>query len=376
MMLRKAWKIINILATLCFITAALSPYISPAKFSYISLFGLGFPFILGGYIFCCITTFLKSKRNGILMFLMIFIGYTNIRNTFVMGSPAAWHDSKDSNTLRVMTWNVQGFSNYLRAKKSRVAFRTNRDSILATISEFNPGIICFQDYRNIENAKRRISIRKQLDSMGYTFYFSSHDRIGTMPKNPAVTIEEGVAIYSRFPIIDSGRININNEDKNENLAWIDIDFNNKPLRVITAHLKSFTIYKDTAQRAEKDENIYEITYKRRRAAEYKIRETEVFHEKEAKVISNFINTADKPVIYCGDLNITPTSYNYHLIRGDKLNDAFTEKGWWLGNTFSKIVPTLRIDVCLPDKEFSVQQAKREKRKLSDHYPVIADMKWK
>ena len=300
----------------------------------------------------------------------------NTINTFALRTETPWQKAKSDSTLRVMTWNVQSFTNYLRKKKSVSAFKTSKDSILETIKTYNPDVICFQEYNNIENAKRRTSIRKQMDTLGYRYSFCSKDRSGSLPKNPNVHLEQGVAIFSRLPFTDTGRVNINHDEENENLAYADILFNNKPVRIFTAHLQSFTIYKDTADDKDGDDNIYEITYKRRKAAEYKVRETEIKHQDEVTIIRKQIDQSPYPVIYCGDLNITPTSYNYRTLKGKNLQDAFLEKGSGIGNTFYKIGPTLRIDVCLPDKTFQVQQSKRDKIKLSDHYPVISDVSWK
>jgi endonuclease/exonuclease/phosphatase family metal-dependent hydrolase len=75
---------------------------------------------------------------------------------------------------------------------------------------------------------------------------------------------------------------------------------------------------------------------------------------------------------CGDLNDVPNSYAYHTI-GSGLKNAFAEKGVWLGRTFSGIAPTLRIDNIFVDKRFDVEQYIRIKKKLSDHFPILADM---
>ncbi len=310
------------------------------------------------------------------MLFTLPVGTFNIINTFALRTEIPWIQNKDTATLRVMTWNVQSFGNYLRKKKSNTAYRTNRDEMLATIKGYNPDVICFQEYRNIENSKRRISIRKQLDTLGYTYSFCSKDRAGSYPKNPNVLLEEGVAIFSKMPFVDSGRILIDSTEENEHLIYTTVLFNGKPVRVFTAHLQSFTIYSDTAQDKNPDDNIYEITYKRRKAAEYKVRETEVKHQEEVAIIRNAIDKTKEPVIYCGDLNITPTSYNYRTLKGSNLQDAFLAKGSGMGNTFYKIGPTLRIDVCLADTAMHVQQCQRDKIKLSDHYPVIADLSWK
>lgn len=378
--MKKFFKTVWIIACIplisVYILASFSTFIPPAAFSYISLLSLGFPYILAVFILFLLISFFAERKLAYIMLVVLPVGTFNILNTFALRTEIPWQQNKDTAALRVMTWNVQSFGNYLRKKKSNSAYRTNRDEMLATIKGYNPDVICFQEYRNIENSKRRISIRKQLDTLGYTYSFCSKDRAGSYPKNPNVLLEEGVAIFSKLPFTDSGRININHAEDNENLIYTTVLFNNKPVRVFTAHLQSFTIYSDTAQDKDPDDNIYEITYKRRKAAEYKVRETEVKHQEEVAIIRNEINKTKEPVIYCGDLNITPTSYNYRTLKGSNLQDAFLEKGSGMGNTFYKIGPTLRIDVCLADKAMQVQQCQRDKIKLSDHYPVIADLSWK
>ena len=54
-------------------------------------------------------------------------------------------------------------------------------------------------------------------------------------------------------------------------------------------------------------------------------------------------------------------------------NAFVEKGSGIGNTFSDLAPTLRIDNIFSDPRFHVNQYIRIKKKLSDHYPIVADL---
>jgi endonuclease/exonuclease/phosphatase family metal-dependent hydrolase len=68
----------------------------------------------------------------------------------------------------------------------------------------------------------------------------------------------------------------------------------------------------------------------------------------------------------------PNSYAYRTI-GYGMKDAFTEKGTGFGRTFSGISPTLRIDNIFVDKRFNVGQFTRIAKKLSDHFPIIADV---
>ncbi len=370
------WIILCIPLISAYILASLTTFIPPAVFPYISIFSLAYPYVLAVFLLFLIISFFAERRLAYIMLIVMPVGTFNFINTFALRGPQTWQVKKDSTSLRVMTWNVQSFTNYLRKKKSKSDFRTSRDAMLEIIKDNNPDVLCFQEYRNIENVKKRLSIRKQLDTLGYSYSFCSKDKSGSFPKNSASIVEEGVAIFSKTPITDSGKVSINHDDKNENLAYADILFNNKPVRIFTAHLQSFTIYADTAEDKKPNDNIYEVTYKRRKSAEYKVRETEIKHQEEVGIIRKTIDQSPYPVIYCGDLNITPTSYNYRILKGDNLADAFLEKGYGIGNTFYKIGPSLRIDVCLADKKMQVLQCKKEPKKLSDHYPVIADMAWK
>lgn len=281
----------------------------------------------------------------------------------------SWKMQKDPQTLRVMTWNAEGFINPLPPSNPAAEPRMQ---MLKTICAFQPDILCVQEYRNIENAKWAVPVKNEIVSLGYKYFYSSEDSVFHWRK----TIHTfGVAIFSKIPLTGSRRITISTDTRTEKLAYADIIFNDKPVRIFTAHLVSFYLYGDTTQESKNGDDIYKITYKRKRSIQSKIRETEVQHEKEVQIIRKVLAESTHPVIYCGDLNTTPASYNYRILR-DGLQDAFLEKGSGIGGTFYKLAPTLRIDVCLADKSFSVVQSKVIQRELSDHYPVITDLQWK
>jgi endonuclease/exonuclease/phosphatase family metal-dependent hydrolase len=370
---RTVWIVSSITLTCVYIISSFSSFIPPISFSYISLLSIGFIFILIVYILFCIINFFVERRLGFIMLIIFPIGYFNVVNSFAF-RVGKWQSQKDSTALRIMTWNVQNFVNYI-IYKDKSAYTSSRKEMLETIHVYNPDILCFQEYKNVENGKKRIGIRKQLDSLGYRYFFCSRDYAVTLARNSHAYVEGGVAIYSKVPLIDSIRISINHIP-NENLICTDILFKNKRLRIFTARLQSFELYTDTAEEKYGDDNIYEITYKKRRATQYKIRETERKHQEEVSIIRKGINESPYPVLYCGDLNTTPASYNYRYLKGKNLQDAFLLKGSGIGSTFYKLGPTLRIDVCFADTSLQVLQCTREKKDLSDHYPVITDIKWK
>ena len=95
-------------------------------------------------------------------------------------------------------------------------------------------------------------------------------------------------------------------------------------------------------------------------------------QKQADRIRAEIDMSPYPVIITGDFNDLPNSYAYHTIGGGMKN-AFVEKGAGLGRTFSGISPVLRIDNIFVDEKMEVQQFLGIKKKLSDHFPIFADV---
>ena len=87
-----------------------------------------------------------------------------------------------------------------------------------------------------------------------------------------------------------------------------------------------------------------------------------------------MNHSPYPIILCGDFNDVPVSYAYETI-GAGMKNAFVKKGYGISRTFSNISPTLRIDNIFVDQMFSISQFTRVKKLLSDHFPIIADVRF-
>lgn len=365
---RLSWMAFCIVILAVYFTSCLTPFINPKQFSYLSLFAIAFPYIFLVAFLCCISLlFVNKKVAGVLFCLVLVAGAKNIMNSVAL-RPAKWAMQKDKGSLRIMTWNVEQFINDLQqsdpAAKPRVA-------MLNAITRFNPDVLCIQEYSETQNGGiLHITSKKELDSLGYIYSYISNDSV-IETYRPVVFIQ-GSAIFSRFPLSDSNRVNLINVRRNENLIYADVTFNSRRVRLFTTHLLSFALYTDTTN---SNENVYEATYKLKRRVEYKIRETEIIHANEVAHIRSLIDDSPYPVIYCGDINATPASYIYNDLRGN-LQDAFLEKGSGLGGTFYKLGKTLRIDVCLPDKKLKVVQCIVPQLYLSDHFPVVTDVTWK
>lgn len=370
--LRNAWVVICLATLAVYLLSCLTPVIKPSSFSFISLLAIAFPYLfLAAFTICFIQFFVHKKWFAVMLCVVVLAGFKNLRNSFGINTQA-WQMAKDSSTLRILTWNVESFTNsYAQSNpesKSRV-------DMLSAINEYKPEVLCMQEYTDVYRpSKSYASVKKELDSLGYIYSFVSNDSVIT--RYSPTLIFKGVSIFSKLPLTDSSRTMIKErkgEQEPENFIYADVLWRNKKIRVCTAHLLSFRLFTDTLQ--TKGENIYKIAYDRKRRFQYKLRETELMHEKQVRLIKSIINQSPYPVIYCGDINSTPASYTYNFLRGS-LQDAFVEKGAGLGGTFYKLGKALRIDVCLPDNAFKVQQCTVPQLYLSDHFPVVADVAWK
>ncbi len=367
--LRIAWSVVCLLLAVAYIISSLGAYIHPSFFPYIIFFTLAFPYLLTLMVVFCITGFFIQKKIALLLLVLIPLGWGNTMNSFALNLPVQWQQQKESGSLRVMTWNVRSFNVYLPDTEKALA-KTLTNQMLEVIHGYNPDVLCMQDFRDVENSDKLPSIKWQLDSLGYKYYFCSNDTI--IQKNS--TVYTGVVIVSKLPFADTGLEGIGGSD-NRKLIYTDIQFAGKPLRLLTAHLESFAIYRDSSANGSEAANIESLSRQREHIDEKLIR-TEKAQEQQVNIIRKKIDTSPYPVIYCGDINSTPASYNYRVLKGSALQDAFLVKGSGTGATFYKLLPGLRIDVCLVDNRLNVEQCKVDPKRLSDHYPVITDVRWK
>ena len=348
-----------------YLLCALSTYLPSTVCFFSDALALAYPFALGVLLFFLFFSLFRQHKRALLIALVIFAGYRNLGNTIAFHPFASKH-AADSSTIKVLSWNVFFFLN--DHSKEHDTTGSGLRKMVDLIGKADADVLCFQEYHTINGSPHMISMDHILDSMGYRYKLFSGDMIN---KHWAGGISHhGTMLLSRLPLTDSGRINMGHE----HAVWADLQFRGKPLRVYTAHLSSLGLYTDTAAQ-HAHENVYEITYERKGSVARKIKHTAIRHEQEAVILDSAFRASDKPLIFCADMNATPTTYTYRKVRG-KLQDAFLCTGFGLGQTYYGISPTLRIDVCFADRRLSVNSCEVKAEHLSDHFPVISSFGWK
>ncbi len=367
--LKVLWRIGCIVLAVVFLFSCFTQLIPARVFSFTVFFALLFPYLFLLVFLVAVIYLYLNKKWSLFFFILLIPGLYNFFHVVAISPSVSWKMEKDTASTRIMTWNVSDFVN---PAPLDLPDAKERREILNTISQYNPDIICIQEYYNADSSRDLPSEKHELDSLGYKYLiFSNDQRLETF----FGIIERGVAIASKIPFLDSGHLQIRSDYHPEFLVYADIMIHEKPVRINTAHLMSYYLFPDSAKGYGGRKNVAKKIYTYKRDVEAKLRDVEKFHDKQAIQISTFLATSPYPIVYCGDCNATSAMYSYRTLRGDK-QDAFLKGGNGIGATFYNIVPTLRIDMCFPDNNFTVEQCTVVQRKLGDHYPVVADVKWK
>lgn len=369
----KVFIVIACLTAIAYIASALSGWLSPEHYAYFSILAFPFPFFLLALILCIIILFFIERKLAIAFLFVLPLGWTGISNTIAMNMPRRWQQLKDSSTIRIMTWNVMNFDDLAFQGTDKA---NNRIGMLKLIESYKPDIICFQEYKSVEKGKRRTSVRRELDSIGYHHYFVTKDLYYLNPKTGREIIG-GVAIFSKLPLLDSASIPIRFDNVvHEHLCKVSVQLDKKPVNIYTAHLASYALgLHDSITIINDYGNDTTIADTLRPDITGRLAKIEKMHYEQIKLIKSIISADTNAVIFCGDINTTPGSFNYRFFKGD-MQDAFLQMGTGLGTTYNKLLYTLRIDICFADIRLEILQCKIPGKKFSDHYPVISDLQWK
>lgn len=82
-----------------------------------------------------------------------------------------------------------------------------------------------------------------------------------------------------------------------------------------------------------------------------------------------------PYIITGDFNDTPNSFSVSQLSAG-LSNAFNVKGSGLGITYYSQFPKLQIDYILATPQFEILSYEAIDKKISDHMPVVSDLRLK
>lgn len=352
-----------------YLSTILLPYINTAKFWYLSIVGLGFPVLfflmLGLVVFWLI---MRSRWWMIICLLVIALGFQQIKVAFGFNFFSRFETERTAGTLRVMQWNVHSWNLKVPLRSTRFS-RFDFRWMMEVIEDYNPDILCLEEFFESRDTGELPSATRSLEAIGYTYHYFIY------PVYKYQDAYEGVAIFSRYPIRESGEVKTADHTNTDPLAYTDIEVDGQRIRIIALHLQSVQFEGDQYRQISNLKRGKGADVAESRTIVSKLKRGFQRRHVQALSVNKQIEESPYPVIVCGDFNDVPNSGTYFTIT-QNLQDAFLKKGSFIGRTFRFISPTLRIDYILPEKDdFTVVGAKVIHAPYSDHYPVVADLRF-
>lgn len=356
----------NIVVVFFFLLACLVPYLNPQRWWFISFLGLGFPILLLFVIFFAIGWLAILKpRYALISGIALVLSIKSISVFFAFHKTRKFTYQKGPQTIRVVSWNVARF---IELKRNTNKGSETRLKMFELLKEQNADVLCLQEFHTSTDSNFYDNIKPIQEGLGYPYYYFSFDNDGDKHYYSSI-------IFSRFPIVDSGRIRYPRPTLPDVLLHADIKVNNDTVRVYTTHLQSLQFGRRDYERIGEIKNARDSLLANSRSILSKLKKGVSYRSIQADLVHVVIGDSPHPVLFCGDLNDVPNSYAYFTIRGN-MQDAFLKKGFGFGRTFTALSPTLRIDYIFADKYFRILQFNRLVKKLSDHYMLVADVELK
>jgi endonuclease/exonuclease/phosphatase family metal-dependent hydrolase len=338
----------------------LAPVIDPATFWPIAFFGLAYSPLLFANLIMLVYWLLRRKWYFILSLAGILIGFNVLINSVGFNLPSHDVARPGAGLIRLMTYNVHDFQHYGAHHDT-----STKHQILQLLKEQQPDIIGFQEYYSRRKGSK-FDMNDSLKSVLNTTYFYFE------PFTAERTRFLGMAIFSKLPIVATGRILLSDTTSENQCLYIDVQKGAHIIRIYSVHLQSigfdskdYTSLDSASERGKTNmHSIKRMIHKL--ASAFSKRSEQVFKIKQDAAKCPY------PYIISGDFNDTPGSFAFHqMVKG--LKNAFREKGSGFCKTYNGDFPNYQIDYIMASPEFGIASYKVIEQKLSDHYPVRSDL---
>ncbi|MGC6431313.1 MAG: endonuclease/exonuclease/phosphatase family protein [Jejuia sp.] len=329
----KLFWIINRILAVVLLLSYILPFLPPKSFSILSVLSLGVAFLILTNLLFFLYWLVKLKKQFLLSLVVLFIGYLAYGSLYKFSSSK---QIESEGNFKVMNYNVRLFNLYKWLSQG-----DTESQIVDLIKAEAPDILSLQEYH--PHSKVDLS-----------FFKYRYEKLS------GKKTKYGQAIFSNFPIINSGSIEFPNTSNNA--IFVDVIIQSDTVRVYNVHLESMRINTNVdSLKKEDSEKLFKRVGKTFKMQQF---QTELFlmHKKQCHY----------KMIICGDFNNTAFSYVYRKIKGD-LNDTFKEAGNGFGRTYDFKFFPVRIDFILSDDAFNVNGFKAYNEHLSDHYPIMATL---
>lgn len=328
-------------------------YINPQRFIWTTVFGLAFWEIFFFNVALLLLLLLFWSKWAWISVLAILVSIPGLNRSFAF-------NSKDEamGSIRVMSYNVHLF-NHVDGETKKEVFA---NAIMDLVREKNPDILCCQEFEVYKSRVSRPScIEDFAEGAGFQYiYYNRKNNYG------------GNVIFSKYPIAkvseDSGF-----GQENTYGVMVSVDAGEKgKFYVADIHLLSFRITNDEIDVLTNSVDRQNELDTIRKSVLHKLSSAFQRRSKEMRAVLDGMPPIDGPVLFCGDFNEPPLSYNYRQMQKAGFIDTFIKAGRGIKPTYAGKLPLLRIDYIWANDQVKPLDFQRINYEASDHYPIILD----
>lgn len=337
--------------------AFLSIHIPPSRFWPAGFATLSIPVLLAMHVLLVAWWLRKRPRRWAWLSLAaLAMALPLLERTF------AWHWQPPKprfQSFKVLSFNTQLFNahDYFNAGD-----KTKSKSAIEWLRNDDSDIKCLQEFYDQDGSRDFNSISKIAQTGGYNYYITP-----LFHGNRNWKGFYGVAIFSKFPIVNTGDIIFDRNTLNKGI-FVDVKINADTVRVFSVHLLSMSI---RAEQLAVGGN-YQQTKSSYVGVLRRLKKGFVTHSRQVTTLDRYVRNSPHPVIVCGDFNSMPYSFTYQKMR-KRLRNAFEDAGSGFGFTYnSRAFFFLRIDNQFYDSRLQVHDFRIHREvNFSDHFPISA-----
>ncbi|MBP8726608.1 MAG: endonuclease/exonuclease/phosphatase family protein [Saprospiraceae bacterium] len=318
----------------------------PAHFWLFSIASLFIPVVFFINLLLLLFWLLFRWNHAWLPLLTIAVGWNPLLLMFSFGEPETSRKCQ-RDPVSIMSYNVFGLKQLRDSTEARTQMKKSR--FTSFVRQYEPDILCVQEDNFFADGV--------INQSGIYPYFH-------------YLIQHGAAIYSKYPILDKGRIDFGT--RTNSCLWVDLLMGGKTIRVYSLHLQSNQVGRELTAIASDDKmNRGDAKMTTFRSALRKYKRNAIIRSEQARSVAEHAASSGVPCILAGDFNDTPFSNSYKILARNR-SDSFHECGNGVGSTYTGLLPGLRIDYVLSDDQYiGFCSHKVLHTNFSDHNPILA-----
>ena len=351
--------LLSVVSSVMLVAAAYVEYLSPEQYPLPALLGLAFPLFALSTIVLFVFLLLLYPRYSLLSLVALLLSIPAMRQYCPINRG---NDRLITNRpgFSMLTYNTFHFED---VEKEALEGQIDYNRTLQNIINADADIVAIQEraYSSFKENKRLKFTAEQVAELNKLY---PHQ----------ITKSKG-AILSKYPV---RLLSDTTYTQTAFTTVYEADIDGRVVTIINSHLQSIGFTSD-------DKALYEELTSRPDSIDGKIGEAKQFTHKlldafvqrarQVEAVDSIARSIGGNIILCGDINDTPNSYAYHVLKKNR-NDVYLDLGSGPGYTYMANRMWVRIDYLLYEGDMQPRYVNVIEKRSSDHYPVYAEFEWK